>query len=101
VQLVADWQNATIGHATVNPTSWPTSVQALVYPAGNFVRGQGLQLDLGVVRDSTLNAVNDHTAAWMEDCYAVAQVGHGSLVATVNTCTDGTVGAADLTACSA
>lgn len=101
IQLVADWQNASIGHATVNPTSWPTSVQALVYPAGNFVRGQGLQLDLGVVRDSTLNATNDHTAAWMEDCYAVAQVGHGSLLATVNTCTDGTVGAADLTTCAA
>lgn len=100
VQLVADWQNATIGHATVNPTAWDTTIQALLYPAGNFVRGQGLQLDLGVVRDSTLNATNDHTAAWMEDCYAVAQVGHGSLIATINVCTDGTTGALDLTACA-
>lgn len=99
-QFVADWQSGFSGSPLGDPgviaTTWPATVQFLLYAPGTFVRGQGLQLDLGVVRDSTLNETNDHTAAWMEDCYAVAQVGHESRLVTTATCTLGSTGAADL-----
>lgn len=100
VQFVADWQagfvGSPIGAPAAIPTAWPTSVQFMLYAPGTFVRGQGLQLDLGVVRDSTLNDRNDHTAAWMEDCYAVAMVGHTSRVVTTQISTLGITGAAVL-----
>jgi len=99
-QFVADWQSGftgePIGAPAVNAVAWPTTVEYLLYAPGTFVRGQGLQLDLGVVRDSTLNATNDHTAAWMEDCYAVATVGHESRIVTTDICTAGLVGAPDV-----
>lgn len=99
-QFVADWQSgftgSVIGDPTAIATTWPATVQYLLYAPGTFVRGQGLQLDLGVVRDSVLNETNDHTAAWMEDCYAIAMVGHESRVITTSVCTAGVTGAAEL-----
>lgn len=99
-QFVADWQSGFQGSPFGDPdtisTDWPATVQFMLYAPGTFVRGQGLQLDLGVVRDSVLNSQNDHTAAWMEDCYVVAQVGHESRLITTDVCTAGPVGAAVL-----
>lgn len=80
VQWVNDWQvrgASQFGNATAM-TAWPTTVDFLIYAAGTFVHGSGLSLDLGVIRDSVLNAENDHTAAWSEECHLVARVGHES-----------------------
>ena len=49
-----------------------------MYPAGTFLHGNGMSLDLGVVRDSVLNETNDHTAAWSEEAHLIARVGHES-----------------------
>lgn len=79
-QWVDDWQvrgAGQFGNATAM-TAWPTTVDFLVYAAGTFVHGNGLSLDLGVVRDSVLNETNDFTAAWSEECHLVARVGHES-----------------------
>ncbi len=79
-QWVDDWQvrgASQFGNATPM-TAWPTTVDFLLYAAGTFVHGNGLSLDLGVVRDSVLNETNDHTAAWSEECHLVARVGHES-----------------------
>jgi hypothetical protein len=59
---------------------WPDQVDYMLYAPGTFVRGNGLTLDLGVVRDSVLNSENDHTAAWSEECHLVARVGPESRV---------------------
>jgi hypothetical protein len=101
VQFVGEYQQRTAGYpGGVTPvTAWPTAVEFMLYAAGTFVRGDGMSLDLGVVRDSTLNATNDHTAAWAETCHLIARFGHESRRYIVNICTDGTTGAADLTAC--
>ncbi|MCW6003869.1 major capsid protein [Micromonospora sp. CPCC 205371] len=101
VQLVTDWQVRATGLPgfSTPATAWPTTVDFLLFAAGTFVRGNGMSLDLGVVRDSTLNATNDFTAAWAEQCHLIAKLGHESRMYTVNICTDGTTGAADLTAC--
>lgn len=95
VQWVNDWQvrgASQFGNATAM-TSWPTSAIFMLYAAGTFVQGNGLQLDLGVVRDSALNAENDHTAAWSEECHLVARVGHESRRYTINFCVSGKTGA--------
>lgn len=80
VQWVNDWQvrgASQFGNAT-KMTAWPTTVDFLIYAAGTFIHGNGLSLDLGVVRDSVLNETNDHTAAWTEECHLIAKVGHES-----------------------
>jgi hypothetical protein len=102
VQWVTDWQSRTSGYpgyASAFLTTWPTTVQFLMFAAGTFVWGRGLQLNLGVIRDSVLNATNDHTAEWMEECWLIAKIGHESRLGTIAICPDGTTGAADLTAC--
>jgi hypothetical protein len=101
VQWVGDWQTRSTGYFGTSTvlTSWPTTVQFMMYAPGTWVMGQGLRLDLGVIRDSILNSTNDHTAEWMEECWLIAQIGHESRRGVINICPDGTVGASDLTAC--
>jgi len=101
VQFVADYQVRAGGQpgAATPITQYPSFVRGLMYAAGTVVRGNGMTLDLGVVRDSTLNATNDFTAAWMEECHLIAQFGHEVREYTINICPDGTTGAADLTSC--
>lgn len=79
-QWVDDWQVRGAGQfgGTSPMVAWPTTVDFLIYAAGTFVHGNGLSLDLGVVRDSVLNETNDHTAAWSEECHLIAKVGHES-----------------------
>lgn len=80
VQWVNDWQvrgASQFGNSSAM-TAWPTTVDFLIYAAGTFIHGNGLSLDLGVIRDSVLNETNDHTAAWSEECHLVARVGHES-----------------------
>jgi hypothetical protein len=94
VQFVNDWQvraASQFGNATAM-TAWPTTFDMLVYAAGTFILGNGLSLDLGVVRDSALNATNDYTAAWSEECHLVARVGHESRRYTVTVQVNGKVG---------
>lgn len=102
IQWVNDYQIRTAGFPGVPgtlPTAWPTTVEFLMYAPGTVVKGNGLRLDLGVIRDSVLNATNDHTAEWMEECWLIFQPGHEVRRLTVNICPDGTTGAADLTEC--
>jgi hypothetical protein len=104
VQFVGDWQvrepgaagTATPGGAT--PLSeWPDTLDYMVFAPGTFVRGNSMSLDLGVTRDSVLNATNDHTAAWAEDCFAILKPGHESRVVTVALCPSGEIGARSIT----
>lgn len=82
-QFVHDFHPLNLGGAGGFRTTWPTSVTFLLYAAGTYVRGTGPTLDLGVVRDSRLNEVNDHTAAWTEESDLIAKVGHEARVVTV------------------
>lgn len=80
-QFVSDWQvrgTGQFGRTSANMTAWPTSADFMMYAAGTFLHGNGLQLDLGVIRDSVLNAENDFTALWAEEAHLVAKVGHES-----------------------
>lgn len=80
-QFVSDYQvrgTGLPGVATENLAAWPTSFTFMLYAAGTFLHGTGMSLDLGVVRDSVLNAENDFTAAWAEETHLIAKVGHVS-----------------------
>ena len=98
VQFVGDWQvrSAGLPGAATALTDLPDTLDYMVYAPGTFVRGNGMTLDLGVVRDSTLNEQNDHTAAWAEECYALLKPGHESRVVTVDICAAGNTGADDI-----
>jgi hypothetical protein len=95
VQWVNDYQVRGTGQpgAASVQLVWPTTVNFLVYAAGTFLHGTGLQLDLGVIRDSVLNAENDFTALWAEECHLIAQVGHAARKYTVGFNVSGGVGA--------
>lgn len=98
VQWVQDWQVRAAGQpgASTAITDWPANVTFMIYAAGTFLRGNGMSLDLGVVRDSVLNAENDHTAAWSEECHLIARVGHESRQYTIPVCVAGRTGAANI-----
>lgn len=94
-QFVNDWQvrgSGQFGNPTTPMTAWPTTADVMVYAAGTFIKGNGLSLDLGVVRDSVLNQTNDFTAAWSEECHLVARVGHESRRYTLTFGVTGAVG---------
>jgi len=79
-QFVHDYQPM---YSSSPRLSFPASLQFLLYPAGGYVRGDGGTIDLGVVRDSVLNATNDYTAAWTEQMFLVAQLGPDARKVTV------------------
>ena len=88
-QFVQDYQPL---YSTAPKTAWPATVQFLLYAAGTFVVSHGGTLDLGVVRDSTLNETNDHVAAWTEEFLCVAQVGASAREVAVALGVDGVTG---------
>jgi hypothetical protein len=76
VQFVGDWHSLSTVHNDVTLfTRWPATAKAMLYAPGTFSKMSGGSLDLGVVRDSTLNATNDYTAAWTEEFWNVLQRG--------------------------
>lgn len=83
-QFVYDWLSLQTGPSAAQGTvdgfreAWPTEARALIYAAGTFVAGNGGSIDLAVTRDSTLNATNDHTAAFTEEFLLLAKRGHES-----------------------
>lgn len=72
--------------------AFPTTLKFLLYPAGGYFKGDGGVIDLGVIRDSVLNATNDYTAAWSEQMYLVGQVGPKARQVTVNYAVNGVTG---------
>lgn len=62
VQFVTNWHPLVIGDV-----AYPTSVVAMVYPAGAFTLLDGGSLDIAVIRDSVLNKTNDHTLLFFEE----------------------------------
>jgi hypothetical protein len=76
-------------------TAWPATVRFMCWIAGAYAAVDAGRIDLGVMRDSTLNATNDFTAAWSEQFTALAQLGPAARVYSVAINVDG------VTACCA
>jgi hypothetical protein len=76
---------------------WPSTAIGYLFHPGAWLFLDGGTLDLGIVRDSTLNSTNDYQI-WMETFEAVAFVGLESLRITMDLCPSGEVsGTADIT----
>lgn len=80
----------------LNP--WPTKVKAFIYAPGTFVRLDGGTLDVGLVRDSTLNRTND-LQLFMEEWIGMAKLGFESVGLLSTLCING-AGPIGVTACT-
>lgn len=79
---------------------FPDTVRWYLFPEGAFLFLDGGTLDLGVVRDSTLNSTNDYQL-FMETFENVAYAGCESLQVTSDVCASGqTIAPATLSTCS-
>lgn len=88
LRYISHWQNFTVQPTLV----WPASVQILVGYPGSYVEFNQGRLDLGVIRDSVLNATNDYTAVWFEEFYCVGRRGPQHRLVTIPICPSGEVG---------
>lgn len=70
----------------LNP--WPDVMELYLFPEGSHLFLDGGTLDLGVVRDSTLNSVNDYQI-FAETFEETAFTGMESLVITIDICPNG------------
>jgi hypothetical protein len=73
-------------------TNFPATSSFLLMATGAYVAGDGGGIDLGVVRDSTLNPTNDYTAAWSEQFFSVIQRGPAAREVTIATVANGQTG---------
>ena len=71
VQWVQDYQS--IGDN--DDAGWPDAADFLLYAPGTFIRLDEGRLDLGIVRDSTLNSTNDFQI-FTETFESVCEIGH-------------------------
>jgi hypothetical protein len=69
---------------------WPPTVNYLLYPEGTFIHLDGGELDLGVVRDSSLNLVNDFQV-FSETFEGVHMVGTEAIDGAIDVCPTGAV----------
>lgn len=73
---------------------FPDTIQAAIYPPGSWLNLDAGELQLGLVRDSTLNSTNDHQI-FGETWENIAFVGVESLWLTLTACPSGAFAAGD------
>jgi hypothetical protein len=96
-RFVYDWQDAYSGlsggpGAQTAITTWPTTVQFLVYPAGTWVKPVRDVVNLDTVYDNALLTQNQFTALFAEDGFAVIKMCADSRLYSVTIDTSGVVG---------
>lgn len=85
---------------TTAATTWPTEVEFLIYPSGNFQIGRGPEVNLGVIIDSVTVATNDEKLFSEEAVVLIDRMGLARRV-TVAVCANGEIGARnDLDLCA-
>jgi hypothetical protein len=92
VSYVYDWQ---VFDETAE--AYPATYQALVYPAGTFVKGTSAVINLSAVYDAASLAVNTYTGLFMEEGLLVAKRQYGSDLVTLPICNAGATGAHEFT----
>lgn len=92
VQWVYDWQP--IGTAALD---YPATFNALLYPAGTFIKGVSDVINLTSVYDAASLAVNLYTGLFFEQGLLVANMCWNATKVTIPICHAGRTGAANLT----
>lgn len=88
VEYVADWQE--LGGADA---AWPGSFQAMIFPAGTFIKAVEDVINLSAVYDAASLSVNEYTGVFFEQGILVAKAGYGSSLVRIPVCTAGSAGA--------
>lgn len=92
VEYVADWQELTGADVVL-----PGSFQAMVYPAGTFIKAVEDVINLSAVYDAASLSVNEYTGVFFEQGILTAKAGYGSSLLTIPVNTAGETGAAIMT----
>lgn len=93
VEYVADWQE-TVGAST---TAVPATIQAMIYPAGTFIKAVEDVINLSAVYDAASLSINEYTGVFFEQGVMTIKRGYRSYVIEVPVCVAGRTGANDLT----
>jgi hypothetical protein len=94
VQWLYDWQ---VLPSAAGDMTYPSTYNALVYPAGTFVKGTSPVIKLGAIYDAASLATNEYTGSFTEEGLLVAKMKLGSDYLTgLPTCAAGRTGANDL-----
>jgi hypothetical protein len=96
-RFVYDWQDAYSGlsggpGAQTSITTWPATVQFLVYPAGTWVKPVRDVVSLDTVYDNALLTQNQYTALFAEDGFNVLKMCADSRLYSATIDTSGVVG---------
>jgi hypothetical protein len=96
-RFVYDWQDAYSGlsggpGASASITTWPATVQFLVYPAGTWVKPVRDVVSLDTIYDNALLTQNQYTALFAEDGFNVIQMCADSRLYSATIDTSGVVG---------
>lgn len=92
VQFVYDWQPL-----AEDAEVYPATFNALLYPAGTFVKGVTDVINLSAVYDAASLKVNTYTGLFMEQGLLVAKTCYGSDLVTLPICNSGAQGALEIT----
>jgi len=92
VTFVYDWQDM----AAPPAVAYPTTFQALIYPAGTFIKGTSDVINLNAVYDAASLATNVYTALFFEEGVLVAKMCYESALVTLPICNAGRTGTANL-----
>jgi len=90
--FVYDWQDATFPAGTAPAIAYPANVQALIYPAGTFIKGTSDVINLNAVYDAASLATNIYTALFFEQGILVAKMCYEAQLVTVPICNAGATG---------
>lgn len=93
VEYVADWQEE---DTDANAGVIPDSFQAMIYPAGTFIKAVEDVINLSAVYDAASLTINEYTGVFFEQGILVAKAGYGSDLVTIPVCSAGLTGAAAL-----
>lgn len=103
-QWVYNWQDAFVddgeGLGGETPvTTWPETLQVLMYAAGTWVRATSDIISLDAVYDSTLFRTNRYNAVFFEEGLCVIKRCHDSRLIEIPLCPDGATGEQRALAC--
>jgi len=96
VQWLAHWQNVDVTTAGI-AVAYPTEVEALMYPAGTFVRGTSDVITLDTVYDSVNLKKNDYVHLFTEQGTVVTNPCNTGRRIEIPLAANGRTGAADIT----
>ncbi len=92
VQFVYDWQDTPFPAGTAPAIAYPANVNALVYPAGTFIKGVSDVINLSAVYDAASLATNVFTGLFFEEGVLVAKMCYEAQLVTVPVCNAGATG---------